>query len=76
MNIFLPDALMAFVDEQVATRKYGTSSEYIHELIRQDQERQKLFKLLDEGAESPQAGVADDDYFGSLHARARSSGRE
>jgi antitoxin ParD1/3/4 len=76
MNISLPDALKAFVDEQVATRHYGTSSEYIRELIRKDHEQQKLRKLLVEGAESPQTGVADDDYFDSLRDRARSSGRK
>jgi antitoxin ParD1/3/4 len=33
LNISLPDALKDFVDEQVATRGYGTSSEYVRELI-------------------------------------------
>ena len=37
MNISLPEALKAFVDEQVATRGYSTSSEYVRELIRRDQ---------------------------------------
>jgi len=76
MNISLPDTLKAFVDEQVATRHYGTSSEYIRELIRKDHEQQKLRKLLVEGAESPQTGVADDDYFDSLRARARNSDKK
>ncbi|MCG5479428.1 MAG: type II toxin-antitoxin system ParD family antitoxin, partial [Ensifer alkalisoli] len=31
MNISLPDHLKSFVDEQVAGRGYGTSSEYIRE---------------------------------------------
>jgi putative addiction module CopG family antidote len=34
MNISLPDSLKAFVDEQVSQRGYGTSSEYVRELIR------------------------------------------
>jgi antitoxin ParD1/3/4 len=76
MNISLPDTLRAFVDEQVATRHYGTSSEYIRELIRKDHDLQQMRKLLLEGGESPQAGVADDDYFDSLRARARNSGRK
>ena len=33
MNISLPDALNAFVDEQVSQRGYGSSSEYVRELI-------------------------------------------
>ena len=35
MNISLPDTLKSFVDEQVRSRGYGTSSEYVRELIRQ-----------------------------------------
>ena len=34
MNISLPDTLKSFVDEQVGQRGYGTSSEYVRELIR------------------------------------------
>jgi putative addiction module CopG family antidote len=41
MNISLPDALKSFVDEQVTGRGYGTSSEYVRELIRKDQERNR-----------------------------------
>jgi antitoxin ParD1/3/4 len=37
MNISLPQALKSFVDEQVASRGFGTSSEYVRELIRKDQ---------------------------------------
>ena len=46
MNISLPDQLKAFVDEQVSQRGYGTSSEYVRELIRKDQERVALRELL------------------------------
>lgn len=53
MNISLPDALKSFVDEQVASRGYGTSSEYVRELIRKDQDRQQLRRLLLDGASSP-----------------------
>jgi antitoxin ParD1/3/4 len=66
MNISLPDALKAFVDEQVAGRGYGTSSEYVRELIRKDQDRQHLRGLLLEGASSPLDGLADDAYFDGL----------
>jgi antitoxin ParD1/3/4 len=71
MNISLPDSLKAYVDEQVAGRGYGTSSEYMRELIRRDQDRQRLRALLLEGAESEPAGVADAGYFAGLRARAR-----
>lgn len=69
MNISLPDSLKGFVDEQVAERGYSTSSEYMRELIRKDQDRQHLRKLLLEGAASPPAGPADEAYFDGLHKR-------
>lgn len=71
MNISLPESLKAFVDQQVAGRGYGTSSEYIRELIRRDQDRQHLRGLLLEGASSPPAGPADVAYFDRLRGRAR-----
>ena len=71
MNISLPDSLKSFVDEQVAGRGYGTSSEYVRELIRADQDRQRLRQLLLDGAASPAGAVADDAYFDSLRDRLR-----
>ena len=71
MNISLPDAMKAFVDEQVSSRGYGTSSEYVRELIRKDQDRQHLRRLLLDGAESPQDVIADGVWFDDLRARIR-----
>lgn len=69
MNISLPDTLKSFIDEQVNQRGYGTSSEYVRELIRKDQERQQLRGLLLAGAASPPAAAADASYFDSLRNR-------
>jgi antitoxin ParD1/3/4 len=71
MNISLPDTLKAFVDAQVAERGYGTSSEYVRELIRKEQERQHLRGLLLEGAASLPATPADARYFQALRATVR-----
>jgi antitoxin ParD1/3/4 len=71
MNISLPETLKSFVDEQVAERRYGTSSEYVRELIRKDQDRQQLRQLLLDGAASPPSGPADGEYFDSLRERVR-----
>lgn len=70
MNISLPDELKDFVDEQV-TRGYGTSSEYVRELIRKDQDRLRLRELLLAGAASPSGAVADSAHFKALRARLR-----
>ena len=39
LNISLPEALKEYVEGQVSTGDWGTPSEYIRELIRQDKER-------------------------------------
>lgn len=69
MNISLPDSLKSYVDEQVASRDYGTSSEYVRDLIRRDQDRQKLRALLLEGAASEAGAPAGAAYFADLRAR-------
>ena len=69
MNISLPQPLKSFVDDQVSTRGYSTSSEYVRALIRKDQDRQRLRTLLLDGAASPPAVTADADYFDALRAR-------
>lgn len=66
MNISLPDSLKAFVDSQVAECGYGTSSEYVRELIRKDLERKHLRGLLLEGASSEAGRTVDREYFNSL----------
>lgn len=68
MNISLPETLKAYVDEQVSGRGYGTSSEYVRELIRKDQDRQALRGLLLDGAASAPGAPADKGYFASLRA--------
>lgn len=71
MNISLPDALKSFVDDQVSQRGYGTSSEYVRELIRRDQDRLRLRALLLAGAESAAAMPADSSHFDALRDRIR-----
>ena len=73
MNISLPDVLKSFVDEQVVTRGFGTSSEYVRELIRADQDRQQLRRLLLDGAASRTTEAADEAYFSNLRKRARAA---
>lgn len=69
MNISLPDPMKTFVDEQVEARGYGSSSEYVRDLIRKDGDRQKLRRLLLVGAESSPAEPVDAAYFESLRTR-------
>lgn len=73
MNISLPDSLRAFVDEQVSRRGYGTSSEYVRELIRRDQDRSQLRSLLLAGAASSPTTSVNKAYFDGLRKRVSSS---
>lgn len=75
MNVSLPDALKAFVDQQVESGSFSTSSEYVRELIRKDQERQRLRGLLLAGAMSRPGSIADDAYFDGLRQRLRATDR-
>ena len=40
MNVSLPEGLKSFVEERVRTGGYGTVSEYVRALVREDQKRQ------------------------------------
>jgi len=71
MNISLPDSLREFVDQQVERAGYGTSSEYVRDLIRRDQERERLRGLLLQGAASKPVGDVDETYFDGLRARVK-----
>ncbi len=71
MNISLPDTLKSFVDDQVGQRGYGSSGEYVRDLIRKDQDRQQLRSMLLVGAHSESAEPADAAYFERLHQRVK-----
>lgn len=73
MNVSLPDELKAFVDEQVNGGAYGSTSEFVRDLIRREQDRQRLRGLLLDGARSPEGPAADGTYFASLRKRAHSA---
>lgn len=60
MNVSLPDQLKDFVDDQVSSGRYSSVSEYVRDLIRDDEKRkaqEKLEALLIEGIQSGEATV-------------------
>ena len=66
MNISLPDELKQFVDQQVAEGAYGSSSEYLRELIRKQRDVEKLRGMLLDGLNSGPAQVADAAFFAEM----------
>ena len=66
MNISLPEELKAFVDQQVASGSYTSSSEYVCELLRKERDLEHLRALLLDGMNSPLVGEVDAAYFDGL----------
>lgn len=75
MNVSLPEALKAFVDEQVSRRGFGSSSEYVRELIRRDQDRLQLRSLLLAGASSAPTAPVNETYFDGLRGQVRGAAK-
>ncbi len=69
MNVSLPDELRSFVDQQVDSGHYGSTSGY----IRRGQDRQQLRTILLDGASSETGPVADADYFAALRRNLNST---
>ena len=69
MNVSLPDPLKAFVEAQVSEGGYGTSSEFVRELIRREQSRLQLRGLVVDGMASGPGSDVDEAYFERLRER-------
>jgi antitoxin ParD1/3/4 len=61
--------MKAFIDRQVAERGYGTTSEFLRDLVRREQERLHLRQLMLDAMASPRVGEADAAYFDGLRDR-------
>jgi antitoxin ParD1/3/4 len=46
MNISLPDQMKQWVEEQVATGRYANASDYMRDLVREDQDRAMVISEL------------------------------
>ena len=74
MNISLPEELKAFVDSRIQADGYGTSSEYMRELIRRDKDRMQFRQYLVDGMSAKPAGPMNAAYFDSLRASVKRRG--
>ena len=64
MNISLPDPMKEFVDGQISTGRYSSVSEYMRELIREDEKRKaqgQLETLLLDGLRGEVTPLTADD---------------
>jgi antitoxin ParD1/3/4 len=65
MNISLPEPLKQFVDGQIAQGRYSSASEYVRELIRDDEKRkaqEQLEALLLEGLQGEAQAMTAEDW--------------
>jgi antitoxin ParD1/3/4 len=65
MNISLPEPLKLFVDGQISAGRYSSASEYVRELIRNDEKRkaeEQLEALLLEGLSSAETALSPTDW--------------
>ena len=72
MNISLPETLKAYVEEQVSYGGYGTVSEYLRELIREDKKRksqERLESFLLEGLDSGDPVPVTPEFWQALWGR-------
>ncbi len=83
LNISLPEPMRAFIEAQVNEGLYGSASDYVRALIREDQKHQEQLHLESKLLEAVESGKFDamtPEFFEQLRARARelilASGKE
>jgi antitoxin ParD1/3/4 len=72
VNVSLPETLKEYIEEQVSSGGYGTTSEYLRELIRDDKKRnaqKRLESLLLEGLESGDPVAVTPEFWKDLWGR-------
>lgn len=75
MNVSLPDSLKQCVDEQVSERGFGTTSEYVRELIRYDRDRALLRERILTSADAEFTEPMDGPYVERLRGVISAAGR-
>ena len=73
MNVSIPDKLKGWAEQRVAEGRYSSTSDYIRDLVRRDQENEEQIRRLqaaiDEGRASPETDTTIDDIIARGRAR-------
>ena len=73
MNVSLPDGLKGWAEARVAEGRYSSTSDYVRDLMRRDQEaelaRRRLQAAIDEGLASGESDRTIEDIIAAAHAR-------
>jgi antitoxin ParD1/3/4 len=78
MNISLPSKLKEWVEARVATGRFANASDYVRDLVRQDEDRERqrleaiaeLQAAVDEGLASGISGKSWDELMAEIRAEA------
>ena len=77
MSFALPESLRDYIDARVRSGEYGNTSEYLHDLIRRDQQEQaarRLRELITDGLESGPAAPLTSRRIAELRKQALPAG--
>lgn len=73
MNVSLPEGLKSWAEARVAEGRYSSTSDYVRDLMRRDQDneqrRRALQSAIDEGRASGMSGRTIDDIIAESRAR-------
>jgi antitoxin ParD1/3/4 len=73
MNVSLPAAMKAWVEEQAGTGRYSNASDYVRDLIRRDQERADkitaMQRLVDEAEDSGVSAKSMDEMLAAARLK-------
>jgi len=73
MNISIPEKLKSWAEQRVAEGRYSSTSDYVRDLVRRDQEgeeaRRRLQAAIDEGRASGVSGRTIDDIVADRRKR-------
>lgn len=75
MNVSIPDKLKGWVESRVAEGRYSSTSDYVRDLVRRDQEREervlRLQTAIDEGRASGISNRSLEDIIADERAKRR-----
>lgn len=73
MNISLPDGLKSWIEARVAEGRYSSSSDYVRDLVRREQEAEEKLRILraaiEEGLASGVSGRTIEDIIADRRKR-------
>lgn len=71
MNISIPDALKGWAEKRVAEGRYSSTSDYVRDLVRRDQESQEKLARLQAAIDEGLASGVSDETIETIIARGR-----